>query len=129
MNRSLLAVALAAALLPAHAQKPGGYIVAGGLGGIECPAFAEAMSKSRSQKPASSGYATDLQGFAMYVSGFQTAYNLQTPETCDIFAGWNNNQVLDWLEKFCRANPAERFGTAVMALAKDRYPGRSKKCG
>jgi hypothetical protein len=106
-----------------------GYIVASGPASTDCPGFIDTVGKARMQKAGSTGYAGDMQGFAMFVSGFQTAYNLQTPETCDIFAGWNNNQVLDWLEKFCRANPKERFGAGVIALAKERYPSRSKKCG
>jgi len=121
-----LAVAAQAKAPPAPAQ---GYIVGGGLGAVDCPAFVESMGKAKGQKPGATGYAGELQGFAMYVSGFQTAYNLQTPETCDIFSGWNNNQVLEWLDKFCRANPKERFGAGVIALAQDRYPARSTKCG
>lgn len=135
----ILAVALLAALpaaalaqapaRPAAAPAPQGYIVGGGLGTTDCPAFVEALGQARTQKAGATGYAGEIHGFAMYVSGFQTAYNLQTPETCDIFSGWNNTQVLDWLEKYCRANPKERFGAGVIALAKERYPSRSKKCG
>lgn len=122
--------AVAIAQAPAKAAPaPQGYIVGSGLGTTDCPSFVEALGQSRNQKAGASGYAGEIQGFAMYVSGFQTAYNLQTPDTCDIFAGWNNNQVLDWLDKFCRANPKERFGAGVIALAKERYPSRSKKCG
>ncbi len=131
MNRPGIALALAmvCGTLAAHAQAPSGYIVGGGPGTTDCPGFIEAMAKAKSQKPGATGYAGELQGFAMYLSGFQTAYNLQTPETCDIFAGWNNNQVLEALEKYCKANPRERFGAGVIALAKERYPSRSKKCG
>jgi hypothetical protein len=143
MNRKPLARAVTAAVLlaspafagaqatpaPAAAPASQGYIVASGPASTECPGFIDTVGKARMQKSGSTGYAGDMQGFAMFVSGFQTAYNLQTPETCDIFAGWNNNQVLDWLEKFCRANPKERFGAGVIALAKERYPSRSKKCG
>ena len=107
----------------------GGYIVGGGLGATECPGFLESLGKARAEKPGSTGYPGELQGFAMYVSGFQTAYNLQTPDTCDIFAGSNTSQVLDWLETFCRAHPDSRFGAGVIALARERYPTRSKKCG
>ena len=131
---TILAAALLAAPALAGAQAKSapaaqGYIVGGGLGTTDCPGFVESVGKARGEKPGATGYAGDLQGFAMYVSGFQTAYNLQTPDTCDIFAGWNNTQVLEWLEKFCRANPNQRFGAGVIALAKERYPSRSKKCG
>ncbi len=132
MKRSILVAGAVLALgtLAAHAQQaPTGYIVGGGLGTMECPGFVESMGKAKDQKPGVTGYPGELQGFAMFVSGFQTAYNLQTPRTCDIFAGWNNNQVLEWLEKYCRANPQERFGVGVIALARERYPKRSRKCG
>lgn len=129
MRTTLLAVAFLAAAGVAHAQAPSGYIVGTGLGAADCGGFSDAMGKAKKEKPGPAGYSGEVQGFAMYVSGFQTAYNLQTPDTCDIFAGWNNNQVLEWLEKFCRANPNQRFGAGVIALAKERYPSRSKKCG
>ena len=128
MNAKAPLVALLFASCTAYAQAPSGYIVGTGLGTTDCPGFIDSVGKARKEK-GNTAYAGELQGFAMYVSGFQTAYNLQTPETCDIFSGWNNNQVLEWLEKFCRANPKERFGAGVIALANERYPSRSKKCG
>jgi hypothetical protein len=130
MNRSttiLLAAALAAPLA-AHAQKDLGNIVGGGLGTAECSGFVEAMARAKSQPSGATGYSSEVQGYAMYLSGFQTAYNLQTPQTCDIFAGWNNNQILERIEKFCGDNPQARFANGVIALAKERYPKRSKKC-
>lgn len=125
---TILLAAILAAPLWAQAQKPAGNIVGGGLGTAECTGFVEAMARARTQPQGSTGYAGEVQGYAMYLSGFQTAYNLQTPETCDIFAGWNNQQVLDQVEKFCRDNPGARFGNGVIALAKERYPKRAKKC-
>jgi hypothetical protein len=125
---TILLAAVLAAPLAAQAQKSLGNIVGGGLGTAECSGFVEAMTRAKAQAPGSTGYAGETQGYAMYLSGFQTAYNLQTPQTCDIFAGWNNNQILERIEKFCRDNPEARFGNGVIALAKERYPNRSKKC-
>ena len=123
-TRLALAACLIAQPLAALAANPGEYIVVGGLGGIECPRFVEAMAKSRTAGAASS----EMDGFSMYVAGFQTAYNLQTPKTCDIFAGMNGDQLLVRLEEMCRAKPEQRFGAGVIALAKQLYPKRSKTC-
>jgi hypothetical protein len=116
---------LAAAAQAAEPAKPGKgpeYIVGSGPGVMECTRFVEALAKARTAP------SPEAQGFALYVAGFQTAYNLQTPETCDIFAGMNADQVLARVEDFCKANPQARFGAGVIALAKERYPLRSKTC-
>jgi hypothetical protein len=74
-------------------------------------------------------YVNEIQGYSMYVAGFQTAYNLQTPNTCDIFASYNDEQLLTWLENYCREKPLEKFGAGVVALAKEVYPKRLQTCG
>ena len=69
-----------------------------------------------------------IQGFINFVFGFRTAYNIQTPQTCDIFGQFNDEQLLAWLENYCRTQPLERFGTALIALAKEAHPRRLQSC-
>ena len=110
------------------ADAPGKYIVGGGVGNIDCPRFVSTMDRAKKFGAGSVGYVNETQGFLMYVLGFQTAYNLQTPQTCDIFDTFTSDQLLAWLENYCRAQPLERFGAAVVALAKELHPRRSQSC-
>jgi len=75
------------------------------------------------------GFHTELQGFAMYLLGFETGYNMSTKDTCDIFPVEENlYSLLSWVENFCRANASSSFAFAVVALSKDRYPKRQQVC-
>ena len=114
----VLGAAACVTALAANAQQgPTGYIVGSGLGTTECPGFVESMGKAKDQKPGVTGYPGELQGFAMFVSGFQTAYNLQTPQTCDIFAGWNNNQAESYFSRMRRAEFGVNHGMRHQYLA------------
>lgn len=106
----------------------GRYIYGGGVGAVECPKFVEIMQTAKTHKLDSLGYVYETQGFLMYIAGFQTAYNLQTPNTCDIFDGLSDNQLLAWAETYCQTHPLKKFNSAVVALAQEVYPNRSQKC-
>lgn len=106
----------------------GRYIYGGGVGAVECPRFVEVMETAKIDKEGSVEYAIKTQGYVMYLSGFQTAYNIQTPNTCDIFDGLSGNQLLAWTENYCQANPLKKFSSSVVALAQEVYPNRSQKC-
>jgi hypothetical protein len=110
------------------ADTPGKYIFGGGVGSVDCPRFVSTMDRAKKFGAGSVGYVNETQGFLMYVLGFQTAYNLQTPQTCDIFDTFTSDQLLAWLENYCRAQPLERFSSAVVALAKEVHPRRSQSC-
>jgi hypothetical protein len=131
--RSALAFAAAAlACLPIlcpGADDQGKFIQGAGVGALGCPAYVEAMNRAKGYGAGSVGYVTETRGFLMYVLGFQTAYNLQTPETCDIFGAYTPDQILDLLATYCTARPYERFGSAVIALAKQLQPRRTTSCG
>ena len=128
--RNLVALTLLLVTTAALAgdNKSNKYIVGGGVGGVDCPQFASAMSRAKTQGIGSVGYANETYGFTMYVLGFQTAYNLQTKDTCDIFGNFSTDQLLAWLDNYCQANPLQKFGSAVIALAQEIYGNRVRSC-
>lgn len=73
-------------------------------------------------------YANEMMGYASFISGYQTAFNNQTPNTCDIFSGVSLNQMLVWVENYCKQNPLEKFGTGVGELAASVYKKRLQTC-
>lgn len=106
----------------------GSYVIGGGVGSVDCPKFTETMERARAAGLGTLTYVTETAGFQMYVAGFQTAYNRQTPKTCDVFGGFTSDQLLAWLDNYCKAHPLDRFGSAVIALAKEAHPRRLQTC-
>lgn len=104
------------------------YIVGGGVGGVDCPNFVSTMDRTKKHGFGSVGYANETYGFQMYVLGFQTAYNYAVPNTCDIFGNYSLDQLMSWLENYCRARPLEKFGSGVLALAREIHPNRVRVC-
>lgn len=114
--------------LPAHgADANGNYIVGGGAGGVRCPDYVATMERARSHSIGSLRYVQETQGFTMFLLGFQTGYNMSTPDTYDIFPGTEGDYpLLSWVENYCRANPTLRFGDGVIALAREVHPKRQR---
>ena len=110
------------------ADHSGQYWHGGGVGAAECPTFVAAMERARKYGIGSAGYINETQGPAMFLAGFQTAYNMQTPATCNIFNGLSYDQLLAWTENYCRQNPLEKYSSAVAALAAEVAPKRLKTC-
>ena len=106
----------------------GSFYTGGGVGSVDCPSFVSSMERAKKHGVGSLGYVNEMQGFVMYISGFQTAYNAQTPDTCDIFAHFSDNQLLAWAENYCSNNPLKKYGSAVLALAREVHPRRSRVC-
>jgi hypothetical protein len=124
-------VLLALALFATNAQSAddkGRYWHGGGVGSTECPKFIETMSRAKRHGLGTLGYANETQGYVMFLAGFQTAYNSQTPKTCDVFAGINADQRLAWIENYCQQNPLEKFSAAAVALAVEVHPRRLQSC-
>jgi hypothetical protein len=117
--------------MSAHAADADGIVMVWlgqGAGAIECPQVVSFMTRARVASTGSLEYSVRTQGFMNFLAGFQTAYNMQTTDTCDIFSGITAEQALEWAENWCRANPSQNFGISVSALARDRYPQRSTAC-
>ncbi|WP_157817895.1 hypothetical protein [Candidatus Thiodictyon syntrophicum] len=128
MNRlkRALAILLVCCGLPVSgADATGRFMLGGGAGGVQCPDFVAVMERARSSNIGSAQYVEETIGFTMFLLGFQTGYNMSTPDTFDIFPGAEKNySLLSTVENFCRANPTKRFGDGVTALAIEVYPKR-----
>jgi hypothetical protein len=125
----LLVVCLSLSAIQLAAEDSNGrYIVGGGVGSVYCSDFVSLRERSRNQWFGTVGYVNDVNGFVMYLAGFQTAYNHANSETCDIFDHLNQDQLLFLIEGYCRVHPIERFGTAIVALAIELHPIRLRDC-
>ena len=120
---------LALSTLPSHAaDQQGRYWHGGGVGAVECPTFLQTMERAKRSGLGSVEYVSQTQSFVMFLSGFQTAYNLKTPDTCNVFADVSVNQQLFWIENYCRRNSVEVFSATVVALAEEVHPRRLLSC-
>jgi hypothetical protein len=106
----------------------GAYVVGGGVGGVECRQYTAALAQAEPYGVGSPEYDAATYGFTMYLSGFRTAYNLQTPDTCDVFGRFTTQQLLGWLKYYCNSYPTRRFGSAVVTLAQGLHSGRVRSC-
>lgn len=104
------------------------YMKGGGAGGVECPDFVKSMSVAKAAGVGTLGYVEEIQGFAAFLSGYQTAFNNQTANTCDIFAGVSINQMLSWVENYCKQNPLETYASGVVELSSSVYKKRRQSC-
>ncbi len=56
------------------------YHIGGGVGAVECPRFVATMDRAKKAGAGTLEYVNEINGFEMYVSGFQTAYNPSNTE-------------------------------------------------
>lgn len=124
----MFAVFSTISLTSAAEDKSGRFMSGGGAGAVDCPKFVQSMDIAKKSGIGTLDYVKEIHGYVMFITGFQTAYNLQTPDTCNIFDSISDHQMLAWTENYCRANPLEKFGDAVIKLAKEAYPRRKKSC-
>jgi hypothetical protein len=62
--------------------------------------------------------------YANWLTGFLTAYNMQTPDTYDVAASTDVPWMMLWLENHCRKQPLESFDDAVITLVIELMPER-----
>ena len=130
VRMTLVSAALLCSAQPSYsADSNGRYIYGGGVGSVTCPQFVADMEKARSLGINSIAYVNEMQGYVMYLLGFQTGYNVSASDTCDIFPSVKDDYaLLSWAENYCRANPSGRFANAVVALSIDRQSKRQRVC-
>ena len=129
MIRLLSILLMLACVLPAEgSDAQGRYWVGGGAGGVMCPDFVASMENARSKGIGTFAYVNETKVFTMYILGFQTGYNVSTPNTCDIFSGDKGYELLSWVENYCRNAPTERFADAVVQLSEEFYSKRQQVC-
>ncbi|EER61560.1 hypothetical protein AcdelDRAFT_0895 [Acidovorax delafieldii 2AN] len=120
--------AIAACSVAHSADSAGKYYHGGGVGSVECPEFVNSISQAKTYGFGTPGYVNAMHGYTMFVSGFQSAYNMLTPNTCEIFPAVSSNQALSWVENYCRKNPLAKFATGVAALAMSLHSQRLQSC-
>ena len=105
----------------AIARDANGFWVGGGVGGLKCPEFLNAMATAR-QKGGLKSLAgvREIAPYEYYVSGFQTGFNSESDGVYDIFQALGHDftdQVLYAVEPWCASNPDKTFATALLVLA------------
>ncbi len=65
--------------------------------------------------------------FSVWISGYRTAYNAQTPDTWEIAGQTDTESMLLWLENYCKRNPLESFAGAMDLLTNELHPKRIRK--
>jgi hypothetical protein len=110
------------------ADSSGQYLVGGGVGGLPCTRFLNAMAEARRE-----GGLTSIAGvnrindWVEYVVGFETGYNYATPGVRDIFSAFGPSPAFDVLygiEPWCQRNPTELFGHALVVFAEGLRGGQ-----
>ena len=86
------------------------------------------MDKANEHGIGSREYALQTAAHMNYILGFQTGYNMQTKDTCDIFDGYDMNQLLTWSHNYCKENPLKKFSSSVVLLSLTLHSKRSKTC-
>jgi hypothetical protein len=110
------------------ADKNGAFFQGGGVGSVKCQDFIASMEKGRALGIGSVGHANEIQGFAMYVLGFQTGYNMGTPDTYNIFDSIKDtSELLARIENECHKEASLQFGEAVIAFVQQQHAKRKKR--
>jgi hypothetical protein len=60
----------------------------------------------------------------LFVSGWLTAFNYLTPDTYDIVPAHDISGVMQWLDGYCRANPARGIESGLLQFTADFYAAR-----
>jgi hypothetical protein len=123
LARVLIPTLTAFALL-AHstvARDAKGFMMGGGVGGLRCPAFLNAMATARQKGGLrSAAGVVEINGFVMFLSGFQTGFNSEAEDIYDIFKSLEPDEInnaLYAIEPWCASNPGKNFAQAVLALS------------
>ena len=95
-----------------------GFLMGGGVGGLRCTDFMNAMATARLR-----GGLSSIEGikfidpYSHYVLGFQTGFNYEASGVYDIFEGFGVSPALNVLiavEVRCAKNPTEKFSEALL---------------
>ena len=61
-----------------------------------------------------------------WIAGYITGYNLLAGDTYSILGSRSMDEVLVWMDEWCRANPLKTLDDGMLALLREAYPGRQK---
>ena len=62
-----------------------------------------------------------------WISGWATAWNYFSKDTYDMTGGYNFNDLVEQIEKYCERNPNEKLMDAVIIVSYALVPWRTKK--
>jgi len=64
---------------------------------------------------------------ATWISGYITAYNLQTPDVYSIIGNTTDmKSVYLWMDQYCRENPLSRMVEGMQVLTYELWPKRKR---
>ncbi len=106
-------------------DESGEYVIGGGVGSIPCKMYNPVLTRARLAGGINSpAGAKIINGYMNYVLGFQTGHNVSHEGGRDIFEKFGEtptNKLLPLIAKWCKENPEENFGNAVVAVTNDSF--------
>jgi len=61
-----------------------------------------------------------------WIAGYIAAYNRQTPDVYNITGSTDFDNVLLWMDKYCRENPLSNLATGMDDLTNELWPNRKR---
>jgi len=61
-----------------------------------------------------------------WITGYITAYNLQTPDVYNILGNTGIDSVYLWMDKYCQENPLKRLAKGMEILTHELWPNRKR---
>jgi len=63
---------------------------------------------------------------AAWISGYITAYNIQTPGVYSILGSTDMESVRLWMDKYCQENPLKKLNNGMIVLTHELLPNRKR---
>ncbi|HHC72730.1 MAG TPA: hypothetical protein ENK54_07510 [Thiotrichales bacterium] len=114
MSRFLMALALALASLTTSAKDIDGRHAVYGAGAQGCAQWLKVRSQEGST----------VKLWIQWLEGYLSAFNVTVGNTYSIIGERGFDEVLDWLDSYCKTNPDHLFVTAVANLTVQLFPER-----
>jgi len=61
-----------------------------------------------------------------WISGYITAYNMQTPDVHNILGSTDLESVYLWIDKYCQENPLSKLAVGMEILTAELWPNRKR---
>jgi hypothetical protein len=107
---------------PASAMDGQGRFLALGVGKRSCEDFIKFRQKKLELAPEQ--YEIAQHVIEHWVAGFLTAHNFYVTDTYDVKGNATPEDLAQWLENYCKANPTRYFAEGVIALTFELHPKR-----
>ncbi len=103
-------------------DKNGEYITGGGVGSISCAGFNMSIARANVVGGINSIKGSRvISSYINYILGFQTGHNsshLGKKDVLKKFGSTPTNKLLPLIEEWCKSNPEENFGNALVTVVK-----------